>query len=56
MFRFTLEAVNRSEQKNEGVRLTVSRGGPRIGATISLRDRSKDRYAYPAKPRITLAL
>ena len=54
--RFTLEAVNRSEQKNEGVRLTVSHGGPRIGATISLRDRSKDRYAYPAKPRITLAL
>ncbi|MDG1745655.1 hypothetical protein [Planktomarina sp.] len=53
--RFTLEAVNRSEQKNEGVRLTVGRGGPRIGATISLRDRSKDRYAYPAKLRITLA-
>ena len=54
--RFTLEAVNRSEQKNEGVRRIVSHGGPRIGATISLRDRSKDRYAYPAKPRITLAL
>ena len=53
--RFTLDAVNRSEQKNEGVRLTVGRGGPRIGATISLRDRSKDRYAYPAKLRITLA-
>jgi len=37
------------------VRLTLARGGPRIGATISLRDRSRDRYAYPAALRVTLA-
>ena len=53
--RFTLEAVNQSAPKNEGLRLTLGSGGPRIAGTISLRDRSKDRYAYPAKLRITLA-
>ena len=53
--RFTLDATNQAAPKNEGVRLTVGSGGPRIGATISLRNRSKDRYAYPARLRITLA-
>jgi len=53
--RFTLDAINQSAQKNEGGRLTVGSGGLRIDATISLRDRSKDRYAYPARLRITLA-
>ena len=53
--RFTLDAINQSAQKNEGGRLTVGSGGLRIDAAISLRDRSKDRYAYPARLRITLA-
>ena len=53
--RFTVEAINQSAPKGEGVRLTLARGGPRIGATISLRDRSRDRYAYPAALRVTLA-
>ena len=53
--RFTLEAVNQSAPKNEGLRLTLSRGGTRIAGTISLRDRSKDRYAYPGICGITLA-
>jgi len=53
--RFTQDAINQSAPKGEGVRLTLARGGPRIGATISLRDRSKDRYAYPAALRVTLA-
>jgi len=37
--RFTLEAVNQSAPKNEGLRLTLGSGGPRIAGTISLRDR-----------------
>ena len=53
--RFTVEAINQSAPKGEGVRLTLARGAPRIGATISLRDRSRDRYAYPAALRVTLA-
>ena len=53
--RFTLDAINQSAPENEGVRLTLGSGGPRIGATISLRDRNKDRYGYPARVRITLA-
>jgi hypothetical protein len=53
--RFTLDTINQSAPKNEGLRLTLGSGGPRIGATISLRDRSKDRYGYPARLRITLA-
>ena len=53
--RFTLDTINQSAPKNEGLRLTLGSGGPRIGATISLRDRSKDRYAYPARLRIVLA-
>jgi hypothetical protein len=53
--RFTVEAINQSAPKGQGVRLTLARGGPRIGATISLRDRSRDRYAYPAALRVTLA-
>ena len=53
--RFTLDAINQSAPENEGVRLTLGGGGPRIGATISLRDRNKDRYGYPARLRITLA-
>ena len=53
--RFALDAVNQSAPKNEGVRLKVGSGGPRLSATISLRDRSKDRYAYPTALRVTLA-
>ena len=53
--RFTLDTINQSAPENEGVRLTLVSGGPRIGATISLSDRSKDRYGYPASLRITLA-
>ena len=36
--RFTLDTINQSAPKNEGLRLTLGSGGPRIGATISLRD------------------
>jgi hypothetical protein len=45
-------AVNLSAPKNEGMSLSVGTAGTKFGAVFDLRDRSKDRFKYPAQFRI----
>jgi hypothetical protein len=49
---FEVTAVNLSAPKNEGVSLSVGTSGTKFGAVFGLRDRSKDRFKYPAQFRI----
>ena len=49
---FEVTAVNLSAPKNEGLSLSVGTSGTKLGAVFGLRDRSKDRFKYPAQFRI----
>ncbi len=51
----TVDAVNLSRPDNEGVTISVGSEGASVGAVVSLRNRDKDRFDFPAKVTVTFA-